>query len=171
VTPIGGGSYRINMSANGLALTRTDGGPFPQIDTSATLIAEGVGALGTNPAASIAVWLKNGGRLQIDKLRIAAAGAVLLVNGTVTLSKDGYINGPIVLAYNNVDALGKFIDALRPGTAAKNAGNLQQLDRATRTISTPEGDFHQTALLAVEGRLLFLGILPLPIDPIPPLKF
>src|SRR6476646_3335500 len=113
----------------------------------------------------------DGGRLQIENLRIAAAGAVLLVNGTVTLSKDGYINGPIVLAYNNIDALGKFIDALRPGTATKNAGNLQQLDRATRVISTPEGDFHQTALLAVEGRLLFLGILPLPIDPIPPLKF
>ena len=54
----------------------------------------------------------------------------LIVNGTVTLSKDGYINGPIVLAYNNVDALGKFIDALKPGTAAKNAGNLQQLGRA-----------------------------------------
>ena len=81
-------------------------------------------------------------------------------SGPLHYAADGYINGPIVLAYNNVDALGKFIDALRPGTAAKNAGNLQQLDRATRTISTPEGDFHQTALLAVEGRLRAAGLPP-----------
>ena len=103
------------MNAKALTLTRSDGGPFPETDTSATLTAEGVGSLGTNPTAAIVAWLKNGGRLQIDSLRIAAAGAVLLVSGTVTLSKDGYINGPIVLAYNNVDGLGKFIDALRPG--------------------------------------------------------
>ena len=152
-------------------MTRSDGGPFPALDTSASITAEGVGALGTNPAATLSAWLKKGGRLQIDNLRIAAAGAVLLVTGSVSLSSDGYINGPIVLAYNSIEAFGRFIDALRPGTAAKNAANLQQLDKATRAISTPEGEFHQTALLAIEGRLLFLGILPLPLDPIPPIRF
>ena len=166
LAPLGGGNYHVTAGATGLNVTMSNGSPFPALDISAALTANGVGALGTDPATAFAAWLRNGGTVKIDNLRIAAVGAVLLVNGDLTLSKTGLLNGSLLVAYNDLNALGKFIDTLKPGTSQKDATQLQLMNGFTKTLTTPEGTFHQTGVVVADGQILFLGVVPLG-DPIP----
>ncbi len=172
ISPLSDGNYRLAASANKLDLSRASGAAFPELDVDATITAEQLGtSLGTNPPAKLRDWLRRGGTAKIDRLRIAAAGTVLLVSGSLRLSPEGRLNGSLLLAYNDLDALGRFLDAIKPGAGTRNATNLQMMNAATKTLTTDEGTFHQTGVVVQDGSFLLLGILPLPFDPIPPIRF
>ena len=47
---------------------------------------------------------------------------------------------------------------------------LQALNVFTRATKTPAGEVRQTSLTFQDG-VIWLAIFPLPIDPIPPIKF
>jgi hypothetical protein len=167
----GGGNYRITADAEHLDVKRSDGGPLPVLDLRASLLAQNVGSLGTDPMAALLKWARSGANLKIDDLRIAASGAVVTASGALSLNKDGLLNGSILLGYNNIDALGNLIEVFRPGAKAKYAEPLKIVNSLTRAVKTPEGDFRQTSITFTDG-VIWLAIFPLiGVDPIPPIKF
>jgi hypothetical protein len=179
IVPAGGGSYTISADARQLRLTRTDGSALPDLDGEArvTLVDVG-GVLGTDPVRTLLEWLRRGGTARIERLRLAGKGAIVTADGTLSLSSEGLLNGSILLRWNDIDALAKLIEAIAPNSRDKletplpglGITPLQGLNVMSMTVETPDGPLRQTALTLMKSFVL-LGTLPLPIDPIPPLRF
>lgn len=170
IAPAGGGAYTVNASAAALRLTEADGDSLPPIDGNArvTLLDVG-GTLGSDPAETLLAWLRAGGTANIERLRVAIGGAILGANGTLSLSKEGRLNGSILLRFNSVEALAGLIETLRPGTRKKYDLALAGLNAMSAPVETADGPARQTTLRLTDG-LIWLGVIPLPIDPIPPLR-
>jgi hypothetical protein len=166
----GQGSYRVSVDADNVGISRTDGTALPELDLNGDALAVGVGPLGTDPAAAVLRWLRAGGTLKVENLRLAMAGAIVTASGELTLSREGRLNGSLLLAYNSIQNLGNLVEVFRPGSREKYAPALQALNAFTRAVNGPDGQLRQTSLTFTEGAI-WLAILPLPIDPIPPLRF
>jgi hypothetical protein len=166
----GSGNYRVSVDAEKVGISRADGTGLPEIDLTGDALAVGVGPLGTDPAAALMKWLRAGATLKVENLRMAMAGAIVTASGDLALSKDGRLNGSLLLAYNSIQGLGNLMEVFRPGSREKYAPALQALNAFTRAVDTPDGQLRQTSLSFNNGAI-WLAILPLPIDPIPPLRF
>jgi hypothetical protein len=164
------GSYRLTVNAQHINVKPADGAVVPELEVRANVAAQGVGWLGTDPAAGFLKWARNGGKLKIDDLRIAVNDAVVTASGTLSLNKDGLLNGSILFGYNSIDALANLIEMFRPGTKAKYAQPLQIVNSLTREVKTEDGTLRQTSITFTDG-VIWLAFLPLPIDPVPPIKF
>ncbi|MEX0853961.1 MAG: DUF2125 domain-containing protein [Bauldia sp.] len=169
VTPTADG-HRLTIAVAGLGLTRETGATLPDIDGEASVTAEGLGPLGMNPVARLLDWLRAGASVRIDHLRLAAAGAVVIAEGGLELSEEGLLSGSVLLRFNSVDAFAALLEAIRPGARERYALALQGLNAVSLPVQTGEGMFRQTALTFTDG-VVWLGIIPLPIDPIPPIRF
>jgi hypothetical protein len=171
IAPAGGNSYTIGAAAQKLHLVRTDGFAYPEADAEARVTALDVaGSLGKDPARTFLDWLRRGGTARIDRLKVAAAGAIVTSDGALRLSPEGLLNGSLLLRWNNIGALADLIEAIMPGTREKVEVPLQALNALSVTVDTPDGQLRQTALTFTDG-VTWLGIIPLPIDPIPPIRF
>jgi hypothetical protein len=171
IAPAGSGAYTLNASAEALRLTAPDGASLPVIDGAARVTLLDVGSsLGSDPAETLLAWLRAGGTANIERLRVAIGGAILGANGTVTLSKEGRLNGSILLRFNSIGALADLIETLRPGSGKKYDLALAGLNAMSAPVDTADGPARQTTLRLTDG-LIWLGVIPLPIDPIPPLRF
>jgi hypothetical protein len=171
ISPAGGGSYAISGNAKGLNITRADGSTFPEVDGEARLTAVDVGpSLGRDPARTFLAWLRKGGTVNIDRLKIAAAGAIVAVNGSLTLSPTGLLSGTVLIRFNDIKAVAALLDAIKPGAAERNNTALMGLNAVTVPVDTEDGPMRQTALTFTDGAM-WLGIIPLPVNPVPPLRF
>jgi len=167
-----GNSYTFRASATRLKLTRADGSVFPDIDGEARLTAVDVGpSLGTNPATTLRAWLRQGsGTVTIDRLKVTAAGAMVALSGKLTLSAKGLLSGTVLVRYNSIDAVGNLLEAIRPGAKQKYDVALAGVNAVTVAANTEDGPVRQTTVTFMDG-VIWLGIFPLPVDPIPPLRF
>jgi hypothetical protein len=166
-----GNSYTFRASATRLKLTRGDGSLFPDIDGEARLTAVDVGtSLGTNPAATLRAWLQQGGIVTIDRLKVSAAGAMVALSGKLSLSATGLLNGTVLVRYNSIEKLAALVETLRPGTRQKYQVAFDGLNAVTVAANTEDGPVRQTTVTFTDG-VIWLGIFPLPVDPVPPLRF
>ncbi|HVY21704.1 MAG TPA: DUF2125 domain-containing protein [Bauldia sp.] len=170
LSPAGGGSYNLATSVHRLSLARQDGGAYPTLDLDLSAIARDVGALGTDPAKAFLAWLRNAPKVDINKLRVAANDAIISASGALSLSKDGLLNGNILLRYNSIDALANLIETLHPGTRDKYAAAFQGITAMSKPVQTEDGPALQTALTFTDG-LIWLTVIPLPMQPLPAIKF
>lgn len=170
LSPADGGSYNLAASVRKLLVTKSEGDAYPQLDLDLAATAHDVGPLGTDPSRAFLAWLRGTPELDIANLRLAAEGAVVAASGTLSLSKDGLLNGSILLRYNDIDSLAGLIETLRPGTREKYAVAFQGIAGMSKKVDTPEGPMLQTALTFTDG-LIWLTVIPLPIQPIPPIRF
>jgi hypothetical protein len=171
LTPAGGNDHRLTANLTQLAVEPNGDIPLPpQMDVRASIVAQGVGPLGTDPAGAFLEWARNGASVKIDDFRLAASGAVVTVSGALALSKDGLLNGSILIGYNTIEALGDLIESFRPGTRARFADALKAVNVLTRSVNSPDGPLRQTSLTFQDG-VIWLAFLPLPIDPVPPIRF
>ena len=167
--PADGGSYRITGDARGLTLTGATSA-LPTIDVSVDATAENVGSLGFHPEPVVLTWLRGTPSVTINDARLAMAGAIVGASGKLSLSKDGKLNGTLLLRYSSIDALGNLLETLKPGSRDKYSAALQGLAAMSKAVDTPDGPALETTVSFLDG-LVFLTILPLPIDPIPPIHF
>ena len=167
-----GNSYTFRASATRLKLTRADGSVFPDIDGEARLTAVDVGpSLGTNPATTLRAWLRQGsGAVTIDRLKVTVAGAMVALSGKLTLTAKGLLSGTVLVRYNSIDAVGNLLEAIRPGAKQKYEVALGGVNAVTVAVNTEDGPVRQTTVTFMDG-VIWLGIFPLPVDPIPPLRF
>jgi len=171
IAPAGGGSYTLIADAKQLALTRADGGALPILDVSASATAENVGSLGTDPARALLTWLRGTPSIALERVRIAASGAIVSASGTLSLSKQGLLSGSVLLRYNSIEGLHGLIEALKPDADKdKVEVALQGIRAMSKPVDSPDGPALQTTLTFTDG-LIWLAIIPLPIDPIPPIRF
>lgn len=171
ISPAGGGSYRVVADARQLTVTRNDGRALPPLDGEAHLTLEHVGdALGTDPLATLLAWLRQNPSARIEKIRVASEGAVVASEGTLGLSGDGRLNGSILFKWNDINRLADLIEAIFPGTRERAATPLQGLNAVSVAVETEDGPMRQTTLTFTNG-MIWLGIFPLPVDPIPPIRF
>jgi hypothetical protein len=171
IAPAGGGAYTVSADARQLKLTRTSRGALPDLDGEARLTLLDVGdTLGTDPAQAIIDWARNTPSARIERLRIAGVGAVVTSEGNLGLSADGRLNGSILLRWNDIAALADLIEAIFPGTRERAETPLQGLNAVSVPAETEDGPMRQTTLTFTNGTI-WLGIFPLPIDPIPPIRF
>jgi hypothetical protein len=171
IAPAGDGAYTVTLDARQLKLTRATGSLLPDLDSEARVTLLGVGdTLGTDPAHTILTWARNGPSARIERLRIAGVGAVVTSEGNLGLSDDGRLNGSILLRWNDIARLADLIEAIFPGTRERAETPLQGLNAVSVPVETDDGPMRQTTLTFTNG-VIWLGIFPLPIDPIPPLRF
>ncbi|MCR4283257.1 MAG: DUF2125 domain-containing protein, partial [Bauldia sp.] len=171
IAPASGGSYTISAAARQLRLTRTDGSTYPDLDGEARITVVDVGSsLGSDPARTLIEWLRRGGTAKIERLKIAGVGAIVTSDGTLSLSAGGLLSGSVLVRWNDISALADLIEALLPGTREKFDVPLQGLNAVSIATETSDGPLRQTALTFTDG-VIWLGIFPLPIDPIPPIRF
>ena len=165
----GGGSYRITADATHLALTDASR-TLPPIELALDATANSVGDLGFHPEPAILTWLRGTPSVTLTNLRLAMSGAIVTASGNLSLSKEGKLNGTLLLQYNSSAALADLIEVLKPGTRDKYAPAIQALGVMSKPVNTPDGQALQTTVSFLDG-IVFLTILPLPIDPIPPIHF
>jgi hypothetical protein len=165
----GGGSYRITADASHLALTDASR-TLPPIDLTLDATANKVGDLSFRPEPAILAWLRGTPSITLTNLRLAMAGASVTASGNLSLSSEGKLNGTLLLQYNSSEALADLIETLKPGTRDKYAPAIQALGVMSKPVTTPDGQALQTTVSFLDG-IVFLTILPLPIDPIPPVRF
>jgi hypothetical protein len=170
VTPASGGSYDLATSVHRLSLTKPDGAAYPTLDLDMTATARNVGPLGTDPARALLTWLRGTPALDVQRLRVAANDAIISASGTLSLSKNGLLNGNVLLRYNNIEALANLIETLHPGTREKYDAAFQGIAAMSKQVDTEDGPALQTALTFTDG-LIWLTVIPLPIQPIPPIRF
>ena len=171
IAPAGGGAFTITADARQLQLTRNGGGALPDLDGEARVTLLNVGdTLGTDPAETILAWARNRPTARIERFRIAGVGAIVASGGNLSLSADGRLNGSILLRWNDIAALANLIEAILPGTRERAETPLQGLNAVSVAAETEDGPMRQTTLTFAEG-MIWLGIFPLPIDPIPPIRF
>ena len=171
VSPSGRGSYAVMADARELTITRSDGSALPQLDGEARLTLEGVGnSLGTDPAETLFAWLRNKPSARIEKIKISGEGAIVTSEGKLNLTDDGRLNGSILFRWNDIARLADLIEAIFPGTRERAETPLQGLNAVSVAAETEDGPMRQTTLTFTNG-MIWLGIFPLPIDPIPPLRF
>jgi hypothetical protein len=170
LTPAGGGSYDLATSLHRLSVTKADGATYPMLDLDATGTAESVGPLGSNPSQAFLTWLRGTPRVDIKRFRIAANDAIISATGNLSLSKDGLLNGNLLLRYNSIEALANLIETLRPGTREKYDPAFQGIAAMSKQVDTEDGPALQTALTFTDG-LIWLTVIPLPMQPIPPIRF
>jgi hypothetical protein len=168
--PAGGGSYDVATSLHRLALTKADGTAYPTLDLDTMATAVNVGALGTDPSAAFLAWLRGTPKVDIKRFRIASEGAIISATGNLSLSKEGLLNGNLLLRYNSIDALANLIETLRPGTREKYEAAFQGIAAMSKPVDTEDGPALQTALTFTDG-LIWLTVIPLPMQPIPPIRF
>lgn len=166
----GGGSYTLRASAQKLALTRPDSTAYPPIDISARVLASDVGNLGTDPARAFLDWLRRNPKATLERFRLVAGDVVITANGTLSLDANGTLNGSILLRFNSVEALGNLLETLKPGSRDKYELALQGLKAMSVSTQTEDGPMRQTTVTLTEGTP-WLAVIPLPVGPIPPLKF
>ena len=171
IAPAGGRDYLASVSAERLSLVRDNGTPLPDLDVEARIAMADVGdTLGTDPAETILDWARNGGTARIERIKLAGVGALVTGDGALRLSDAGLLNGAIILRWNDIEALADLIEAILPGTRERVATPLQGLAAVSVGVETPDGPMRQTGLTFTDG-MIWLGIFPLPIDPIPPIRF
>jgi hypothetical protein len=171
IAPAGGGAYTVGADARQLRLTRAGGGTLPDLDSEARLTLLDVGdTLGTDPARTILDWARNTPSARIERLKIAGVGAVVTSEGNLALSADGRLNGSILLRWNDIAALADLVEAIFPGTRERAETPLQGLNAVSVPVETDDGPMRQTTLTFTNGTI-WLGIFPLPIDPVPPIRF
>lgn len=177
VAPAAGNAFAVTGEAKQLVLTRDDGTDWPTVDAAAhvTLLDVG-GTLGTDPTETLTAWLRDGGTIQIDRLMVASEGALVTADGKLNLASNGTLNGSLLVRWNDLDALLALADKLVPGVRAKleepvSGIGIRPIDGLTlmsAAVDTPDGPMRQTAITVRRG-FLMLGVIPLPIGPIPPL--
>ena len=165
IAPAGGGSYTILASAKGLRLMRTDDSALPVIDADANVTALNVGsALGTDPARRLADWLRAGGSIKIDRVRIAAGGAILGGDGTLNVSKAGILSGSLVLRFTNLDAFAALAEEIRPGSREHASQGIAAITALSVPVQTEDGPARQTTVSITDG-LVWVGIVPVGVLP------
>jgi hypothetical protein len=170
IKPAEGNSYALATSIRKLLLTRSEGAPYPQLDLDVSATARNVGALGANPTRAILAWLRGTPEIDIGSLRLAAQDAIIGASGTLSLSKDGLLNGSILMRYNSIDALANLVETLHPGAKEKYAVAFQGIAGMSKQVDSPDGPALATTLTFTDG-LIWLTVIPLPIQPIPPIRF
>ena len=90
----------------------------------------------------------------------------MILSGKLSLTGDGLLNGSILVRYNTIEGLANLIEAIRPGTRDHYAKALQALNSVTIAADTEDGPVRQTTISFIQGSV-WLGIVPLPIDPVP----
>lgn len=171
ISPAGGGAFTLRADAAQLKLMRPDGSALPDLDATAEVTLLDVGStLGTDPAETILAWLRKGGTARIDRLRIAGKGAVITSDGQMTIAPDGRLSGSLLLRWNDIAKVADLIEAIRPGSRERAETPLQMINAFSMPVETPEGRYQQASLALVNGVVVY-NMIPLPIDPIPPLKF
>ena len=166
-----GNSYTFRATATHLKLTRGDGAVYPEIDGEARVTAVDVGSsLGTNPVTTLRAWLRQGGTVTIDRFKVSATGAMVTLSGKLVLSSKGLLNGTLLVRYNSIDKLADLVETLRPGTRQKYQVAFDGLNAVTVAADTEDGPVRQTTVTFTDG-VIWLGIFPLPVEPVPPLRF
>ena len=165
IAQAGGGAYTILASTRGLKLTRTDDSALPAIDADVDLTALNVGGgLGTNPARRLADWLRAGGSIKVERVRIAAGGAILAADGTLNVSKGGVLSGSLVLRFTNLDAFAMLADQIKPGSRKHAAQGIAAITALSVPVQTEDGPARQTTVSITDG-LLWVGIIPVGVLP------
>jgi hypothetical protein len=163
IEPAGGGSYLIVGNARNMTLTRGDGSLLPALDADAKITALNVGSgLGNDPARTLEAWLRRGGSFKIDNVRLAANGAVLSANGTLSVSKNGTLSGALVLRFTNLDAFVNLAEQIKPGSRDKATTGMQVITALSVPVDTPDGPARQTTLSIING-VPVVGVVPVPI--------
>jgi hypothetical protein len=169
VEPGSAGSYTLFASANGLVLARKDGSRLPVIDGEARFSALDVGgALGMDPMQTILDWLRTGGTLEIERLKLTAAGNTTDVSGHLTISDTGVLTGNLDVRFTNLAALPDLAEAISPGSRDQAAQAAGVLAAFTIPVETEYGPARQTTLVIKDG-LVAVGIIP--VGQIPPIRF
>ncbi len=168
--PAGGNAYRFSASARDLKVVRANGQAIPAIDGDAAITALNFGSsLGTDPRAALRAWAKAGGTAHIDRLRIAAGGAIADADGQLNVSPTGVLSGTLNVRFNNPQAFVALAEAIKPGVA-KDAGKIIGVMMAlTVPVDTPDGPARQTTIVIRNGAVS-VGILPVGLV-IPPIRF
>jgi hypothetical protein len=166
IRPDGGGSYVLVGSARNMKLTRSAGGDLPAFDADARVTAVDVGAgLGTDPARALMTWLRAGASIKIDRLHLAANGAVVSADGTLAISKEGILSGALVLRYSNLEALVALAEEIDPRLRQKIPdAALQAINALSVPVQTEDGPQRQTTLSIING-MLSVGIIPVKVLP------
>ncbi|HEY5082602.1 MAG TPA: DUF2125 domain-containing protein [Bauldia sp.] len=160
ISPAGGGAYTILASTRGMKLTRTDDSALPNIDADIGVTALNVGSgLGTDPVRSLIEWLRAGSSIRIDRLRIAAGGAILGANGTLSISNEGVLSGSVVLRFTNLEAFTALADQIKPGSGEHASQAMAAITALSVPVDTEDGPARQTTVSITDG-LVWVGIIP-----------
>ncbi len=167
--PAGGNAYRFSASAHELKIVRANGREIPAIDGDAEITAlDFGGSLGTDPRARLRAWVEAGGSAHVDRLRLAAGGAIADADGDLAIAPGGLVSGKLTVRLTNPEAFVALAEAIRPG-AAKDANRILAVVSAlTVPVDTPDGPARQTTVLIRNG-LVSVGILP--VGMLPPIRF
>jgi hypothetical protein len=169
IEPGSAGSYVVSASTSGLALTWRDGTDFPEIDGEARITAlDFGGSLGMDPVETILGWLRAGGTVKIDQLRLTTGGNTTDVRGRLTVSADGVVSGSLDLSFTDLAALPDLAETIRPGSREQAAQAVGMLAAFTIPVETDIGPARQTTLVIRDG-LVAVGIIP--VGQIPPIRF
>jgi hypothetical protein len=160
ISPAGGGAYAILASTRAMKLTRTDDSALPNIDADVGITALNVGSgLGTDPLRTLVNWLRAGGSIKIDRLRLAAGGAILRANGTLSVSAEGLLSGSVVLRFINLAAFADLADQIKPGSRDHAAQAIAAITALSVPVQTEDGAARQTTVSIADG-LVWVGIIP-----------
>jgi hypothetical protein len=167
--PAGSGNYVFAVGAEGLVLERRNGQTLPAVDLQIQVEALAIGkSLGANPHATLLNWLRRGGTAEVQRARIKAGGAVIEVDGSLSITSQGVLSGALNMRFANPDALIELAETLRPGSRDNVAAGLSLLTAMTVPVDTPDGPARQTSLVINDG-LVAVGIIPIGV--LPALRF
>ncbi|MHA1157122.1 MAG: DUF2125 domain-containing protein [Alphaproteobacteria bacterium] len=167
--PAGKDAYAFTARAEALELTRPGGRELPAFDVDLAVVALDFGdSLGTDPRAAILAWLRRGGTVRVDHVRLASTGATVETSGELTLSSDGILSGSLALRYANLEALSDLAETLRPGSAEQMGPVLAVLNAMTVPAEINGAPARETTLVISDG-LVAVGIIPIAV--LPALRF
>jgi hypothetical protein len=161
--------YRLTAVANEVSLDRSDGKSYPPVDARLDLTALHFGAsLGTDPKRAIRAWLKDGGKLHVERLALASGSfSMVATNGDLTLDQDGLLSGKAMLAITGLAGLPDLAEQFKSGIHDRVVKIVAVVNALTKPADGG-GDTREVPVSINKG-LVSVGFMPIPI-PIPPMK-
>jgi hypothetical protein len=165
--PAGGSAYRFTISADGVEIVQSEKRTFPPFAIDVDVDALDFGrSLGTDPARAFANWLKQGGALNVNRLRIASGNSAAIARGTLTLSPNGTLSGNLRITFLGLDEVPEVAGQIRPGLKKKTAqvvGAIGAFSRPVEEGGQPANEIPVT----IRNGAISVGFIP--IASLPPL--
>lgn len=166
--PMSGDAYRFTAEADGIVIKPVGAATLPEFEAAVRVKALGFGAsLGTDPGRRLSAWLAAGGRLEIERLTVAAGRSSATASGTLAVSTGGLVSGALNLRLVGLDGLPDLVGGMKPRSRKK----LAQIVAAISAFTKPVADDPNArdAPLLIRNGVVSVGLIP--VGEIPPLKF
>ena len=159
---------RLGVSATDLSARLNDGTALPIISGVGRIHLIDAGPIdGFDVAALLNDWIAQGGRLELEQLQVGSGGSTLSLEGPLSISPEGLLNGTVTVRFSGAEALSALIGQVLPGYRAQAEAMVNALVALTQPVETPDGPAQETRLTVRDG---VVGIGIIPFFTIPPVR-